>query len=227
MRVDNGRPLLGAPRSQREACNGQPEALNYLAAWLAHAILRASGDELEQSTCNRGPTRLCRAERARACHPAPSGESSWPMSDFETRTPASSQSGQREEITVGRTSVLTGSGEEAEVFTMTLGGETIDLLPLRNWSQLDVYKWRARGKVPGTPAGLEITFDHVKVAGETVSTKDPEGTAKLRKLLNEWLALGRGTQELALQKAHPKQTPVEQAAPVRPRDSRPALPGGT
>ena len=58
---------------------------------------------------------------------------------------------------------------------MTLGGETIELLPLRNWSQLDVYKWGPRGKLPGTPAGLEITFDHVKVTGETVLISDPEG----------------------------------------------------
>ena len=98
---------------------------------------------------------------------------------------------------------------------MTLGGETINLLPWRNWSQLDVYKWRARGKVPGTPAGLEITFDHVKVAGEVVSTKDPGGAAKLQKLLNDWLAFARGTLELAQQKALPKQAPVEQDASVR------------
>ena len=113
------------------------------------------------------------------------------MNDLATRIPASSQSGQREEITVGKTVVHTGNGEATPAFTMTLGGETIELLPLRNWSQLDVYKWRARGRVPGTPAGLEISFDHVKVAGETVSTKDPGGSAKLQKLLNEWLVLRR------------------------------------
>ena len=143
------------------------------------------------------------------------------MSDFETRASAPPQSGQRGEITVGKTVVVTGSGQEAEVFTMTLGGETIDLLPLRNWSQLDVYKWRARGKLPGTPAGLEITFDHVKVTGEMASTKDPEGTAKLQKLLNEWLASARGTAELAQQKAHSKQTPVEQEASVTPANLLP------
>lgn len=133
------------------------------------------------------------------------------------QTPASSQSGQREEITVGKTVVLAESGQQADAFTMTLGGETIELLPLRNWSQLDVYKWRARGKVPGTPAGLEISFDHVKVVGETVSTKDPEGIAKLQKLLNEWLALERGNQALARQEAHLAQMPVHQEASIGPK----------
>jgi hypothetical protein len=138
------------------------------------------------------------------------------MNDMEMLTPASSQSGQAAEITVGKTVVHTGNGEAATAFTMTLGGETIELLPLRNWSQLDVYKWRARGRVPGTPAGLEISIDHVRVAGETVSTNDPKGVAKLQKLLNEWLALERGSLELARQKAHSKQQPVEQEASVRP-----------
>ena len=113
------------------------------------------------------------------------------MNTLETRTPVSSQAGPREEITVGKTIVATDNGKEAAVFTMTLEGETIVLLPQRNWSQLDVYKWRARGKVPGTPAGLEIAFDHIKVAGETVPAKDPEGIAKLQKLLNDWLASAR------------------------------------
>lgn len=143
------------------------------------------------------------------------------MSDFSTQVPAPSQSAQHSEITVGKTAVATESGKAAEVFTMTLGGETITLLPLRNWSQLDVYKWRARGKVPATPAGLEITFDHIKVASEVVSTKDPEGTAKLQKLLNEWLAFARGTAALAQQKARPQPTPVEHEASVRPENVLP------
>ena len=135
--------------------------------------------------------------------------------------------GPQELITVGKTESLTESGEEAEVFTMTLGGETINLLPLRNWSQLDVYKWRARGKLPGTPAGLEITFDHVKVAGETVSIKDPEGTVKLQKLLNEWLALARGSLRVGAPKGPPETGAVEHEAAVRPESLRPALPGGS
>jgi len=143
------------------------------------------------------------------------------MSDLVTQAPAPPQSGQRGEITISKTVMLTGSGNETEVFTMTLGGETISLLPLRNWSQLDVYKWRARGKVPGTPAGLEITFDHIKVASEVVSAKDPAGPAKLQKLLNEWLASARGTVELAQQKAHSKPTTVEHEAAVRPENLLP------
>jgi hypothetical protein len=44
------------------------------------------------------------------------------MSDFEPQASAPPQSGQRSEITVGKTAVVTESGKEAEVFTMTLGG---------------------------------------------------------------------------------------------------------
>jgi hypothetical protein len=82
----------------------------------------------------------------------------------------------------------------AEVFTMRLGTETIELLPLKTWAQLDVHKWRVQGKLPGTPAGLEITSDHVKISGETVAINDPAGCAKLERLLAEWLALERETQ---------------------------------
>jgi hypothetical protein len=134
------------------------------------------------------------------------------MNDLETLASAPPQPGQRDEIIASKAIVVTGSGQEIEVFTMTLGGETIELLPQRNWSQLDVYKWRARGKLPGTPAGLEITLDHVKVAGEIASMKDPAGTAKLQRLLNEWLSLARGTEELAQQKAHAKPPPAEHEA---------------
>jgi len=143
------------------------------------------------------------------------------MIDSSTQASAPPQPGHQDEITVGKTVVATGDGKAAEVFTMALGGETIELLPLRNWSQLDVYKWRARGKVPGTPAGLEITYDHIKVASEVVSTTDPEGAAKLQKLLNEWLAFARGTTELAHHAAHPQQAPVEHEASRRPEDLLP------
>ena len=89
----------------------------------------------------------------------------------------------------------------AEVFTMTLGDETIQLLPLKTWSQLDIFKWRARGILPATPAGLEIALDHVKVAGETVSTWDPDGGVKLEKAFNDWLALEHRSLEELKQKA--------------------------
>ncbi|HOC56871.1 MAG TPA: hypothetical protein PKI20_14720 [Verrucomicrobiota bacterium] len=138
------------------------------------------------------------------------------MSDPQSHTPAAPHPAPQEEITVGKTVIFMQDGKEATVFTMTLGGETISLLPLRNWSQLDVYKWRARGKVPGTPAGLEITGDHVKVASEVVSTQDPEGPAKLEKLLNEWLAFARRTMQLAHKEAHPQPTPVGPETDVSP-----------
>src|SRR5262245_54739455 len=56
---------------------------------------------------------------------------------------------------------FSGKTSNVEVFTMTLGGETIQLLPQKNWTQLDSYKWSAQGKLPGQPSGLEIGLDHV------------------------------------------------------------------
>jgi hypothetical protein len=123
-----------------------------------------------------------------------------------------------DEITVGKTVTPAASGQEVRVFTMTLGGETIPLLPLRNWSQLDVFKWRARGKLPGTPAGLEITPEHVKVTGETVSIDDHEGTAKLQRLLNEWLALEKEAFRLAHEKTHAKPAAVAREVAAAPAD---------
>jgi len=138
------------------------------------------------------------------------------MSAIETQTQAQPLSALRDAITIGKTMMLSESGREAGMFTMTLGGETIDMLPLRNWGQLDVYKWGPRGKLPGTPAGLEITFDHVKVAGETVLTNDPHGATKLQRLLNEWLALEKGTFELAQKRSQPKRTSVGPETAQRP-----------
>src|SRR5579859_3214527 len=80
-------------------------------------------------------------------------------------------------------------GSSTEIFTLTLGSETIDLLPLKNWSQLDSHKWRARGQLPGTPTGLEIALDHVKLMGETVYTREPDACAKLEKLFAEWVKI--------------------------------------
>ena len=143
------------------------------------------------------------------------------MPAFEPPTLIPPESGHRDEIIIDKTILVAGNSREVEVFTMTLGGETIELLPLRNWSQLDVYKWRARGKLPGTPAGLEITFDHVKVASEIASPNDPGGIAKLQRLLNEWLALARSTTELAQQKARPAHPPAEHKASVHRQDNLP------
>jgi len=121
-------------------------------------------------------------------------------------------------ITVRKARVsLDGSGKEAEVFTMTLGDETIELLPLRNWGQLDVYKWRVRGKLPGTPAGLEVTAEHVKIEGETVAIGDPDGCGKLENAFNEWLALEDQSLELVRKKAQAKPPP----APANSSKERP------
>jgi hypothetical protein len=120
-------------------------------------------------------------------------------SGVSTTSPALSH----ESIRIGRTLAppeanLVGG---AEVFTMTLNDETIQLLPLKTWSQLDIFKWRVRGILPGTPIGLEITPDHVKIAGEAVSLSDPDGCHKLEKAFNDWLALEKQSLEIAKAKA--------------------------
>jgi hypothetical protein len=129
------------------------------------------------------------------------------------------------ELRVGKTFSFTSSTSAdsgQDVFTLTLGPETIELLPLKSWSQLDHYKWTARGKLPGEPAGLEIAVDHVKLTGEIVSIKDPAGCAKLERLFNEWLLLERETQKLVRQKAnwHPPVTSVEPSAAGEPSGPR-------
>jgi hypothetical protein len=120
-------------------------------------------------------------------------------------------SGKPHEIKIGKTTIQSPeTGKQMEVFTMTLGAETIELLPFRNWGQLDIYKWGVRGKLPGTPAGLEVSLDHVKLAGELVSPKDPDGGARLERIFEEWLAVERTTLELAGRKLHAKPAPLTQ-----------------
>ncbi len=80
---------------------------------------------------------------------------------------------------------------------MSLGGETIRLVPFKNWSQLDVHKWTMRGKLPGTPAGLEVGPDYVNLTGEKVSIHDADACTKLEKLFCGWLKLELGTMNLA------------------------------
>jgi hypothetical protein len=89
---------------------------------------------------------------------------------------------------------------------MRLGDETVQLLPFKNWGQLDLHKWTARGKLPATPAGLEVTPDHVKIAGETVATNDPDGCGKLEKAFNDWLSIE--TKNLQLARAAAVRRPV-------------------
>lgn len=124
-------------------------------------------------------------------------------------------------ITIGKIVVPRqneGEAVVAEIFTMTIGGETIQLLPHKNWSQLDTFKWRARGILPRTPAGLEITFDHLKIAGETVSPWDPNACAKLEQAFNEWLAFEEKNLDEAKEKA---QAPILQPPPQQPDEAPP------
>lgn len=128
------------------------------------------------------------------------------------------------ELSVGKMSAFLGSGDsgkEVEVFTLSLSGETIELLPLRNWSQLDRHKWTARGRLPGEPAGLEVALDHVKILGESVTVKDPAGCEKLQRLFNEWLGLERETADMARKKAHLPVVPPTPAASAQPESSAP------
>ncbi len=115
------------------------------------------------------------------------------------------------QIRIGKSRVpaeVDGHATAVDLFTMALGDEAIYLLPLKTWSQLDVYKWRVQGKLPGTPPGLEITADRVKIAGEIILTTDPEGCAKLEKAFDDWLKLEHASLEQAKQKP---QTPAEPA----------------
>ena len=113
-----------------------------------------------------------------------------------------------------------GNATELEVFTLTMGGETIELLPLKNWSQLDHYKWAVRGKLPAEPAGLEIAPDHVKLTGGTVAIKDPAGCVKLEHLFNDWLRFERETLALARKKAHPQPLPTALEPSAQPGSQR-------
>lgn len=135
---------------------------------------------------------------------------------------AKAQPPRQNEIKIGKATeplTLNGRTVAAEVFTLTLGTETIPLVPLKNWSQLDTFKWRTRGLLPGTPAGLEISPDHVKVGDQTVSTWDLDGCAKLERAFNEWLALERKNLELAKAKTAPPSpasvTPVPEEDALR------------
>jgi len=99
------------------------------------------------------------------------------------------------------------NGTAVDVFTMSLADQTIPLLPFRNWGQLDVYKWSVQGKFPGTPAGLEVASDHVKIAGETVLVGDANGCAKLERVFNDWLLLEKANLESVHKKRVAKSTP--------------------
>jgi hypothetical protein len=123
--------------------------------------------------------------------------------------------GKRTEIRIGKClafSALAGSAKDMEVFTVTLGNETIELLPWKNWHQLDHHKWTVQGKLPAAPAGLEVAADHVRIMGGTVAINDPAGCVKLEQLFNEWLHFERETLELARKKAQSHTSPAGASA---------------
>jgi len=116
-------------------------------------------------------------------------------------------------LRIGKALTLASTAGEPnrEVFTLTLGEETIELMPFKNWIQLDHFKWTVRGKLPAEPAGLEIFPDHLRLIGETVALNDPEGCLKLERHFNAWLSFELETLELARRKLHAHAT----AAPER------------
>lgn len=137
----------------------------------------------------------------------------------ESMPAATSESENAPQIKIAKTVTTKqtdGTAVLAEIFTMTIGNETIQLIPLKNWMQLDLFKWRARGILPRTPAGLEITWTHTKAAGQTVSPWDPDACERLEQALNEWLALERKNVEAAA-KAKPPAAQA-QAAPAAADD---------
>jgi hypothetical protein len=127
------------------------------------------------------------------------------------------------EIRVGKCLAFTGSSGPAaqqEVYTVTLAGQTIELLPLKTWHQLDRYKWTVQGKLPGEPAGLEIAPDRVRIMGGTVALNDPAGCLKLEQLFDEWLRLERETVALARNKARGQGPAAAHAATAQPGTQR-------
>ncbi|HEV2394250.1 MAG TPA: hypothetical protein VG146_18010 [Verrucomicrobiae bacterium] len=129
---------------------------------------------------------------------------------------------QQPEIRIGKAPVpaeIGGRATTIELFTMSLGEEAIYLAPLKTWSQLDIFKWRVQGKLPGTPLGLEIAADHVKIADQIVAINDSDGCQKLERAFNEWLALERQALETAKQKAQataaPNPSPSAKEHPFR------------
>jgi hypothetical protein len=145
-------------------------------------------------------------------------ESEPATSSAETRNEAEqAPQPQEPEIRIGKGRVpaeMDGQATQVDLFTLALGDEAIFLQPFKTWSQMDTYKWRVQGKLPGTPPGLEITVDRVKVAGETVATNDPDGCEKLEKVLNEWLTVERAALERAKEKSQrPPEPPVNTSSP--------------
>jgi len=164
------------------------------------------------------------SQPATESQPAHHEEAGRPAQPPPAPTPPESSARPRRDILIGKTRVAiqeNGMEREIEVFTMSLGGETIELLPLKNWGQLDAYKWAVRGKLPGSPAGLDIAFDHVKMLGQTVTATEPEGCSKLEGLFNEWLSMEKEGLELARKKAQPKPRPAAQDSSAQP-EPRPA-----
>jgi hypothetical protein len=132
----------------------------------------------------------------------PTGQGQGATAVLDQTPPGSAAPQPAREITIGKARVpaeANGRPTTVEIFIMTLGGESIYLLPLKTWSQLDVYKWRVQGKLPATPAGLEVAVDHVKVGGQTVYTHEADGCEKLDRAFNDWLALERQALETAKQ----------------------------
>lgn len=109
-------------------------------------------------------------------------------------------------------SLVAGKQTEFEVFALSVGEETIELLPFKIWSQLDHFKWTARGWLPGDPPGLEVGVDHIRLTGKRIATSDPAGCDQLERLFAEWLALEQD-------RGKPRQSWAVPTAPAAPTDT--------
>ncbi len=117
---------------------------------------------------------------------------------------AAPESLQRAPVSIGKRVVsreADGGSVLAEIFTMTIGTEIIELLPYKNWIQLDTFKWRTRGILTRTPPGLEITWNQLKFADQTVSPWDPKACGQLEQAFNTWLTREREAVDPAKAKA--------------------------
>jgi hypothetical protein len=65
------------------------------------------------------------------------------------------------------------------VFKLSLGTEVVALDPGKSWSQVDRFKWVARGLI-GAPQSFHVCADgSVEINATRISINDPEGAAKL------------------------------------------------
>lgn len=107
------------------------------------------------------------------------------------------------------------AGKATVVFTLSLDNETVTLEPGKPWTQVDHFKWVARGLIDA-PQRFHVAPDgSVEINTANLSTADPEGAAKLEHEIN---TRHEGT---VAHKSVPASTPshplTAPAGPAKPR----------